>query len=62
MARAGLTAGGKALAVLSTFGRDHAQLTLFQIARRTGLPLLEGPAELCQSQARAARNPRKHPA
>ena len=39
MAREGLTAGGKALAVLSTFGRDHAQLTLSQIARRTGLPL-----------------------
>ena len=39
MAREGLTAGGKALAVLSTFGREHAQLTLSQIARRTGLPL-----------------------
>lgn len=39
MAREGLTAGGKAFAVLSTFGRDHAHQTLSQIARRTGLPL-----------------------
>lgn len=39
MGREGLTAGGKVLAVLSTFAREHAHLTLSQTARRTGLPL-----------------------